>query len=194
MKNKILLFHLLITVFSYSSAMTSFGNKHEIEKTIIKLDNVKQGQLLIIKDYRGAVLYNEVLEKEGTYSKVFNLSELPQGEYYFELKKDLEIKVLPFKVKHQTVEILSEKEFTLFVPIIRSKKNKIYLSRMSMNNMPLKVNIYYEGDNDEELIYSENIKNQNIIERIYALDERLKGLYKIIVSTEGRSFSQVVNL
>jgi hypothetical protein len=111
-----------------------------------------------------------------------------------ELNKDMKIIVTPFKIENDKVEIFSDKEVVLYKPIVRSNGSKVYLSRLSMSGQPLKVKIYYDGDNNEELIYSEKFKNQNIIERIYALDERLKGLYKIIVSTEGRTFSQVVNL
>jgi len=195
MKNKILLFSLMITMFSYASETSSFSKKNGIKKTIIiSLDNVKQGQLLYIKDYSGVILYNEVLEKNGTYNKNFNLSALPLGDYYFELDKDMEIKVIPFKVEIDKVEIFTEMETLIFKPMVKSKENKVYLSRLSMNNEPLKVNIYYEGSNDKELIFSEKIENRNIVERIYALDKQQRGLYKIIVLTEGRTFSHVIAL
>lgn len=194
MKNKILLCFLMITMISYASETSSFTKKNDIKKTILSLDNVKKGQQLFIKDYSGGVLYNEVLEKNGTYSKKFNLSAFPLGNYYFELEKDMEIKVTPFKVDFDKVEIYTEKESTIFKPFMKSKENKVYLSRLSMNNQSMKVNIYYQASNDEELIFSEKIENKNIIERIYALDEQQKGIYRIIVLTEGRTFSHVIAL
>lgn len=181
-------------MISYASETSSFSEKNDIKKTIISLENVKQGQQLFIKDYNGVVLYNEVLEKNGTYSKKFDLSALPLGNYYFELVKDMEIKVTPFKVDFDKVEIHTEKETTIFKPFVKSKENKVYLSRLSMNNQPLKVNIYYQGPSEDQLIFSEKIENENIVERIYALDEKQKGLYKIIVLTEGRTFSHVTAL
>ena len=181
-------------MISYASETSSFTKKNDIKKTILSLDNVKKGQQLFIKDYSGGVLYNEVLEKNGTYSKKFNLSAFPLGNYYFELEKDMEIKVTPFKVDFDKVEIYTEKESTIFKPFMKSKENKVYLSRLSMNNQSMKVNIYYQASNDEELIFSEKIENKNIIERIYALDEQQKGIYRIIVLTEGRTFSHVIAL
>ncbi|MCO4821825.1 MAG: hypothetical protein KC469_07140 [Flavobacteriaceae bacterium] len=194
MKNKILLLVLMITMIGYGSEGSTFSKKYDIEKTIISFNNIKKGQQLIIKDYSGVILYSEVLEEIGTYIKKFDFSALPSGNYVMELNKDMKIIVTPIKIENDKVEIFSDKEVVLYKPIVRSNGSKVYLSRLSMSGQPLKVKIYYDGDNNEELIYSEKFKNQNIIERIYALDERLKGLYKIIVSTEGRTFSQVVNL
>lgn len=194
MKNKILLLVLMITMIGYGSEGSTFSKRYDIEKTIISFNNIKKGQQLIIKDYSGVILYSEVLEEIGTYIKKFDFSALPSGNYVMELNKDMKIIVTPFKIENDKVEIFSDKEVVLYKPIVRSNGSKVYLSRLSMSGQPLKVKIYYDGDNNEELIYSEKFKNQNIIERIYALDERLKGLYKIIVSTEGRTFSQVVNL
>lgn len=181
-------------MIGYGSEGSTFSKKYDIEKTIISFNNIKKGQQLIIKDYSGVILYSEVLEEIGTYIKKFDFSALPSGNYVMELNKDMKIIVTPIKIENDKVEIFSDKEVVLYKPIVRSNGSKVYLSRLSMSGQPLKVKIYYDGDNNEELIYSEKFKNQNIIERIYALDERLKGLYKIIVSTEGRTFSQVVNL
>ena len=193
-KKSILFVAIVATVVSYASGPSAKGRKSDVKKTVILLNNVKPGQQLLIKDYDDAVLYHETIESEGIYSKVFDLSILPSGNYYFEVEKDIEFNIIPFKVSSDKVEVFKEKENNLYKPFVRSKANKVYLSRMSLNEQPLKVNIYFDGVNGEELILSEALKNKRIIERIYTLDEHIKGLYKIVVSTEGKTFSYNVIL
>lgn len=188
-KKSILLVAIVTTVVSYASGPSANGRKSDVKKTVILLNNVKPGQQLLIKDYDDTVLYQETIDQAGMYSKVFDLSILPSGNYYFELEKDIEFNIIPFKVTLDKVEIFKEKENNLYKPFVRSKANKIYLSRMSLNLQPLKVKIYYDGLNGEELIFSEDIKNNKIVERIYTLDKYIKGLYKIVVKTDGRTFS-----
>ena len=70
------------------------------------------------------------------YNKGFDLTSLPNGEYYFELDKDIEVQVIPFQVKMNKVEFLKEKETKFFKPIIRFKDNKILLtSRITSYNV-----------------------------------------------------------
>ena len=194
MKKSMLLVAMVATIASYASEPSINGRKSDIKKTVILLNNVKQGQQLLIKDYADVVLYQETIDRSGLYSKVFDLSVFPSGNYYFEIEKDIEFNIIPFKVSLDEVEIFKEKENNFYKPFVRSKENKIYLSRMSLNLQPLKVKIYYDGLNGEELIYSENIKNKKIIERIYTLDKSFEGLYKIVILTEGKTFSYNVTL
>lgn len=194
----IVLVTMLTTMLSYANRPTTFENKVEFENTTLSINNVKQGQQLIIKDSNGLVLYKESIDKSGMYKKGFDLTSLPNGEYYFELEKDIEVQVIPFKVEMNKVEFLKEKETKFFKPIIRFKENKILLSRLSFDEKPLEVKIFYDdhshyGD-DYVLLHSEKFKDTKIIERVYELDKFKKGAYKVIVKTEGREFKEDLTL
>ncbi len=196
-KKGILMVTMLAAMISYATEPSAFEKKIEIKKTILSIHSVKQGQQLIIKDYNGIVLYKELIEQSGMYNKGFDLTALPNGNYYFELDKDVEIQVIPFKVYSNKVEFLKEKEIKFFKPIVRFKDNKILLTRLSFENKPLDVKIYYDGYsgyNNYELIHSEKFKDTKIVERVYALDKQKKGTYTIIVKTEGREFTETMTL
>ena len=81
--------------------MTSKEKERIVTK--LHLDNVKQGSVLTIIDRNGLVLYNEAIKKSGDYSKGFDLTTLPDGEYFFELDSDLKIIVIPFNVKSNEI-------------------------------------------------------------------------------------------
>lgn len=196
-KKGILMVMMLSAMLSNATRPATFENKVEIKKSTLSIHNVKQGQQLVIKDYNGIVFYKELIEKSGAYSKGFDLTALPNGDYYFELDRDIEIQVIPFKVYMNKVEFLKEKETKFFKPVIRFKENKVLLSRLSFDNKPLEVKIYYDYDNGYsgyELLHSEKFKDTRIVERVYALDKTKKGNYKVVVKTEGREFTESITI
>jgi hypothetical protein len=196
-KKGILMVTMLSAMLSSATGSATFEKKVETENSTLSIHNVKQGQQLVIKDYNGIVLYKELIEKSGAYTKGFDLTTLPNGEYYFELDKDIEVQVIPFKVYLNKVEFLKDKETKFFKPVIRFKENKVLLSRLSFDNKPLEVKIYYDYDNgfsDYELIHSEKFKDTKIVERVYALDKTKKGNYRVVVKTEGREFTESITI
>ncbi|MFC4722971.1 hypothetical protein ACFO5O_11600 [Geojedonia litorea] len=196
-KKGILLVTIMGTMLSYASKPSAFEVNNEIKKTMVVINYVKEGQVLVIKDYFGVVLYKEYIEKTGAYTKGFDLTALPDGNYFFELDKDLEIQVIPFNVKANKVEFHKENESKFFKPTIRINDNKILFSRLSLDYKPLELKIYYDNDmssSNPELIYTDKFKDTKIIERIYALDKEKKGTYRIVVETEGHEFSKTMTL
>jgi len=196
-KKGILLVTMLVAMLSYANGPATFEKKVEIKKTTLSMYNVKQGQQLVIKDYNGIVLYKELIEQSGVYNKGFDLTALPNGDYYFELDKDIEVLVIPFKVYMSKVEFLKEKEIKYFKPVIRFKDNKVILSRLSFENKPLEVKIYYDENSaysEYELIHTEKFKETKIIDRVYALDKTKRGNYRVVVKTEGREFTESITI
>jgi len=197
-KTGILLVTMLATMLSNASKPEMAEKNFKIENTTLSINNVKQGQQLIIKDSNGIVLYKEMIDRTGVYKKGFDLTSLPNGEYYFELDKDMEVQVIPFKVAMNKVEFLKEKETKFFKPVIRFKDNKILLSRLSFNEKSLEVKIYYEDNSyygsDYLLLHSEKFKDTKVIERVYELDKLKKGSYKVVVKTEGREFTESITI
>ena len=171
---------MLIALISNATNGLNNDPKKDLNKTTFTLKNVKQGNQLIIKDLYGLILYKEQIKDSGNYSKGFDLTSLPDGSYVFELEKDLEIKSFPFTVTAKKV-IFNENETTIYKPFVSFKNNYIYVSKLALNNEPLDVKIYYQDGT--ELIYSENIKDTKVIEKVYKLALNAKGNYKIVLSS-----------
>lgn len=197
-KTGILLVSMLATMLSNASKPEMVEKNFKIENTTLSIHNVKQGQQLLIKDSDGIVIYKEMIDKSGAYKKGFDLTALPNGDYYFELDKDIEVQVMPFKVVMNKVEFLKEKETKFFKPVIRFKDNKILLSRLSFDQKPLEVKVYYEDNSyyggDYLLLHSEKFKDSKLIERVYQIDNLKKGSYKVVVKTEGREFTESITI
>ncbi|QRM88808.1 hypothetical protein FG167_06025 [Lacinutrix sp. WUR7] len=174
-----------------ANANAPLSDLKNAKRTTLTLNDVKKGDKLLIKNTQGIILYNESIQNSGDYTKGFDLTELPNGDYFFELNKAIKIVIIPFHVSNNIVIFKKEKELTIFKPYIRNKKNKIYITKLSLDQKPLDIKVYYEDLNGDDfnLIYSETINNDaKNIGRILSLDEKLKGTYKIVTKTEGRTF------
>ena len=182
---------MLIALISNATNGLNNDPKKDLNKTTFTLKNVKQGNQLIIKDLYGLILYKEQIKDSGNYSKGFDLTSLPDGSYVFELEKDLEIKSFPFTVTAKKV-IFNENETTIHKPYVSFKNNYIYVSKLALNNEPLDVKIYYQDGTG--LIYSENIKDTKVIEKVYKLASNAKGNYKIVLSSNGREYYEYITL
>lgn len=85
------------------------------------------------------------------------------------------------------------KETTIFKPVTRIKNDIVYISKLTLNNTPLNVDMYYENPHlygGYNLVHSEKIENNTKIERAYKLSK--KGNYKLVYTTEGRQFTTFI--
>jgi len=165
------------------------GSSFIPKKEIITINDVKEGQSLIIKDLNGVILYKESFKESGLYSKAFDLTNLPDGSYFFEHEKDLEIKIIPFNVKSNTVTFEKVKETIIYKPHVRIKNNYVFITKLALNKEPLDVKIYSE---DNQLIYSEKITNTKTIGKVYKI--LLNRNYRLVLKSNGRAYYKNIRL
>jgi hypothetical protein len=194
-KKGILMVAMLAASLSFANEGTPFFKiVNKAKKTALTLTDVKQGNTLSIKDNYGVKLYEEVIQLNGLYAKGFDLTALPTGSYHFELDAEMQIKVIPFTVESNTIVFDTEMAKTIFKPTIRVKNNLVFVSKLALDNEPLKIEVYYEKANSSELVMTETIKGTKNIERVYKLTDDLKsGDYRIVFNTNGREFTKFIN-
>jgi hypothetical protein len=194
-RKSILMVALLTASLNYANETTSLEVKNEpVKKTVLTLKDVKKGNTLLIKDTNGFVLYNEMIIQNGTYAKGFDLSALPDGDYLFELNKDLEIKTKPFTVKSNSVEFNEALETTFYKPFIKSENGKIFVSKLNLDEAATDIKIYFENKAGiSELIYSETIKNKKIIEKVFDVSAE-NGDYTVILKTKEKEFKNLITI
>lgn len=195
MKNILKKSLVLVVLFStfLANANSSLKIYNDDTKTTITVNNVKQGNELFVKDTQGITLYSETIKNSGDYIKSFNLTKLPDGDYFFEIDKRLEVKIMHFTVLESVVSFEKDNETIVFKPLVTSDENLVSVSKLSLNKQPLEINIYFEN-NGSELIYSETIENTQEIKRTYSLNKAVKGNYRIVTKTEGRTFVDYISL
>lgn len=164
--------------------------KTNAKKTSIVLEHVKEGDLVFIKDQSGLVLYKEAIQANGVYKKGFDLTALPEGNYVFELEKDLEISTMPFSVVSNTVIFNKADEVTYFKPHIRQAGDLVLLTELSPKMDPTSIDVYAIYDDETVLRHSEKVENAQIIEKAFKLE---KGKYKIVISSNNKEYTTYIN-
>lgn len=172
---------MLVSTLSYAGKSNSSYNARI---TVVEFANAKKGQQLIVKDEFGLTLHSETVSKTGKLTKIFDLKQLTNGIYTVELEKDFEIKIKPFIIKNNTVTFLTHEEITEFKPVVRRKENTLFLSQLSFGLNPVNVEIFYGDD----LIYSETIKDEKSIKRVYELSKFKTGEYRTIITADDRTY------
>ncbi|MBJ2173764.1 hypothetical protein JBL43_05920 [Aureibaculum sp. A20] len=188
-KNSIVLVVLCTTMFSYASEIVTNEND---DATKVTLNDVTEGSVLSIKDVHGLILYKETIKVSGDYSKKFDLTSLPDGTYIFELDKDFEIKSIPFNVKRNVVNLNDENQTVIFKPAMVLENNMLRIQKTILNSEKgLNIKIYFENG---DLVHSEKFNNEKLINKTYDFSKSLNGKYKVLLSTEDRTFIKEINL
>ncbi|PNW30205.1 hypothetical protein [Formosa algae] len=197
MKNLITLsICLLVMTTSIASTYTniSFSKKDDGTKMEITLtlNDVKAGQKLSIKDENGVTLYNQTIQKTGIYNSRFDLSALPNGDYYFEHNKDYYTKLIPFTVAQGEVNFDKANEKVIYKPVVRIKNDFIYVSKLDLEQNDVSIDIYYSAKDKSEfkLVQSDEISNTMKIERAYRISEQHKGNYKVVIKSNGHTYNE----
>ena len=175
---------ILASLIGYANEDKKTTNNKAKKTVKLVFNNVKKGQILSIRDEQGFELYNNKIKNSGNYSKIFDFSALEDGIYSAELNKDFKIITKKVIVKNGLVTFLNNKNKTEFKPLIRTKNNLLYISKLALNPESIKITIYYK----ETAIFSETLKDKKNLKRIYKLSKNEIGKYKVIIDTKDRYF------
>lgn len=179
-----------LSTFAGSTELNVKDNDKNI--TNLRFENVKKGSTLIIKDLEGIVLYKEVIEKTGAYSKGFDLNSLPNGDYLFELDSELKIVVVPFKVNSSEVVFNKESEESIYKPVLIKKNQMVYVWKAQFDESSLSYKIYY-AENDD-LVLSEKFEEMEEVSKAYDFSTAKKGNYVFVFESKGRKYTKTVKI
>ncbi|MBU3011653.1 hypothetical protein KO506_09585 [Polaribacter vadi] len=184
-KKTVLVASLMLGTFTNYANNTTSENTLDASKVKVVFNEVKKGQKLTIKNINGTVLYSENVAQAGKFIKTFDFSLLKDGNYTLELEKDFQIIVKSLKIEDNKVIFAEDTKKVILKPVIRKKENLIMITKIAFDNQPLEVDLYYNN----EIILSETLEGEEILNRVYKLDINEKGDYKVVVKNNGRNYS-----
>ena len=176
---------MLGTLFNYANNEKEFNKTIDAKKVKVVFKDVKKGQLLSVKDKNGFQLYSETVSSQGELIKFFDLSTLNNGVYTIELNKEFKIVIKSLLIKDNNVSFIKDSEKIIFKPVIRNKENLVLISKVNFDKKPVKITLFY----NDEVIYSETLKDELMLKRVYRLDKELRGNYTVIVYCDDESYS-----
>ena len=195
-KKSLLIVAVLATTLTIANEDRTFSVNANAEKTTVSINDVEEGQQLSIIDQNNIVIYKETINKNGNYNKTFDLTALPNGDYFFELEKTLKVHTIPFTVAYNNVTFNKDKETVVYKPSVRLKSELLFVSQLSTRKSPLKIELFFDKDfnGDYELIHTETLENDITLDKVFKLSEKEKGNYKLVFTTEGRVFEEKFDL
>lgn len=176
---------MLGTLFNYANNEKEFNKTIDAKKVKVVFKDVKKGQLLSVKDKNGFQLHSETVSSQGELIKFFDLSTLNNGVYTIELNKEFKIVIKSLLIKDNNVSFIKDSEKIIFKPVIRNKENLVLISKVNFDKKPVKITLFY----NDEVIYSETLKDELMLKRVYRLDKELRGNYTVIVYCDDESYS-----
>jgi hypothetical protein len=150
----------------------------------ITITSVEEGKFtLTVESENGAsVYYNEVMNSPEQFSKVFDFSNLRDGEYTLKLKSKYETKETQFDIVGGKIKVFNaEKE----VPVFKTSGEKAEILVPNASNLNYSISIVNE--NGEEL-YSTYESKENI-KKVFDFSKLEKGKYQILASTSKTSYA-----
>lgn len=189
-KKSLLVALMFGTLISYANEITTPTNSVDVKKVKIEYKSVKKGNALTIINQNGLIIYKQVIENTGTYSKVFDLTNLENGFYTTELEKDFEIFIKKIEVKNGLVTFLKKENTKIFKPVIRTKGDLLLISKLTFKKEPLKIVLYYKDD----IIISETIQGKELLNRVYKLSKSEREAYKVVINSDNRTYTKEFTL
>ncbi|PSG90406.1 hypothetical protein [Aurantibacter aestuarii] len=165
--------------------------------TEFKLDFVEKNSKVVLKDKFSSILYSEVIENAGSYSKNFDFSLLPEGYYFFEVTTNKVTNRYPVKVTEEFAKVNTKRVLKSYAPTVTLRSNLLYVSQLTTGLTKLKIYIYAKDieTNEFNLLKKELVKDQNFAGRIFKLNKNKATSYKVVIKTKnGDVFEELVNL
>jgi len=105
-KKSLLIVAVITTIASTASEFEGNVNITKIEAKLIhfKVKNNYEDLTVRVKDIYGEVLYSEQFETQN-FSKKFDLTTLPNGDYFIEVKGNTAIEIMSFTVNSKEVKL-----------------------------------------------------------------------------------------
>ena len=161
---------------------TSYANT--ILEVAIASNTVNKGDYISVSDASGEVIYSGRINHSGDLSNLYDFSHLKDCIYTIEVNKDFEIEMRTVQVENNKVTFLKESNKKIFKPVFRSKDARVIISKLAIDTQEMLVELYFKN----ELIHTETVKGEKILNRVYKLDNTLKGEYSVIIKSNDRVY------
>ena len=147
---------------------------------------INEGSKISVYDESGNTIYSGTVKYNGNLTRLYDFTQLSNGIYTIEINKDFEIELTSIIVKNKEVTFSSNAKEKIFKPVFRNEDSRIIISKLGIDTNEMKVNLYFE----DNLIYSDTIKGNQVLNGVYRLDETLSGDYTAVVKFNNRVFTE----
>lgn len=190
MKTKSLVFTVLAVLFAFAASATKLPTMNVIpiekEKALVAFESATPSSFeLSIQDENGAFVYYKKSEKPvQTYSMVFNLNQLEEGNYdvcltygNYKLSRDMFIDV--------NGKIKVGEEMTEYAPVYKFENNMLKVSYLNNSLRNVNLTIYQDG----HFITGKRLGKDLCIQKVFDLSKLESGKYDVVLSDNTNEYA-----
>lgn len=174
----------ILVVAVMLGTFTSYAS--ETLKDLPTFKFVNEGHNLSVKNASGEVIFSGRIKHNGNLVRLFDFSQLNNGVYTVEISKDFEIEVLDLEVNNEEVKILTDSSNKIYKPVVRTEEGLLIISKIALDTNEMEVELYFE----DELIHTEKVEGDEVLNRVYKLDKTISGDYTAVIKSNGRVYSK----
>jgi hypothetical protein len=187
---------MLFAFVAFANTLMASGNlKVNIlpltsETAVVAISNTTASnfQISIANDKGETIYYKETGADSKDYRKVFDFSNLENGDYKLTASIDGLTTERPFKINNKNISVGKEK--SAMEPYFAYEKGVLKLSYLNFSEENLSLNFYDKDD----LIYSKAIGDKFNVNEGFDLSKLANGAYTVVLSTNDKSYSYNVNV
>lgn len=188
----------ITTVVAFMFA-TVAGMAREPKLDLVTLNNSKSilytldapDQSVIVKllDSDANRIYIEKLSK-GRFSKKLNMRDLVDGYYYLVAESGLKSNTYTISLNEGVIEIIDAEVGSK--PFFRKTEDRVFMNFLNLDKSEVSLKVY---DQNNRVVYSENVSDAFVIEKAFNFEGAYSGNYMVVVSDESNTYSEefVVN-
>jgi hypothetical protein len=187
---------MLFAFVAFANTLMASGNlKVNIlpltsETAVVAISNTTASniQISINNDKGETIYYKETGADSKDYRKVFDFSNLENGDYKLTASIDGSTTERSFKIDNKNIAIGKEK--IAMEPYFAYKEGILKLSYLNFSEENLSLNLYDNND----LVYSKALGDKFNVNEGFNLSKLAKGSYTVVLSTNDKSYNYKVNV
>jgi len=187
---------LLFAFVAFANTLFAAGNlvlniiPLSSEKAVVAISSLTDSNLKIsVKDDMGRlVYYKEISDPSSNYRKVYNFSDLEEGQYSLSVESNNLTTERPFEINHKTIKVGEEK--TMLEPFFTFEDGYLKYSYLNFNKE--NVTLYFFEKN--QLVYSKKMGRDFNVNSALNLSKLREGNYVAIIAAGGKEYSYPIEI
>lgn len=154
------------------------------EKSLIfEMDTPSEKTIISILDIDGVIIYSEKVTSAATYSKKFDLRNLPDGNYMLSVEDMLKKTTFKFDIDKSNVFIEERKENAK--PIFKKNGQMVFLNLLNATKEDVKITIH---DSENRLVFNETVADTFLVQKAFNFEKAYADTYMMVVKNGEDTF------
>ncbi|MBC5864624.1 DUF3244 domain-containing protein [Flavobacterium turcicum] len=144
---------------------------------------------LSIFDSNDALIFQEKVTNQDEINRSYDLTALPDGEYFLKAESDRKIATYKIEVKGRVAKLGNTAISTVYKPVVVNKNGMVTVNVLNAEQKTVKITVY--GVDQAEL-YTQEIGSNQYVGKVFDLKNVQPGKYTFEIKNNGKTFVENV--